>query len=558
MITPRIPRPNIHEFDFLVVGSGVAGLFTALHLADRGTVALLTKDALTECNTEYAQGGIAVALGRDDAPEEHAHDTLVAGAGLCDPAAVEVLTSEGPAAVQELMRLGMRFDRKGGELVRGREAAHGRRRILHASGDETGHEVERTLSRRASVHPSITIFEHTLMTDLLVVEGRCVGCDAIALPDAERIRLVASVTILATGGLGQLYEVTTNPLVTTGDGMAAAWRAGCRLLDMEFVQFHPTALYHEGSPKFLISEAVRGEGAVLRNAAGERFMLDYHPDGDLAPRDVVARGVFAEMRKDGRGYVELDFSSIPLERFLSRFPGIVAELRRRGFDIYRERVPVAPAAHYAMGGIGADLRCRTDLPGLLAVGECTSIGIHGANRLASNSMLEGLVFGLRAASLAPALPRLSYEQLGVAAELAPPPVRCAPTALRAELQSLMQLYAGVERDGESLREARDTVRTWARQISTLPVASREEVETANMVTVANLVLTAALARTESRGAHFRNDFPETDPDWRRHIVLRADAAGAITMQFTPVENPLGTTPPTTRRLPLPDEDDLRD
>ncbi|MGD9497355.1 MAG: L-aspartate oxidase [Armatimonadota bacterium] len=557
MITPRIPRPNIHEFDFLVIGSGVAGLFAALHLADRGKVGLLTKDELTESNTEYAQGGIAVALGRDDAPADHARDTLEAGAGLCDPAAVEVLTSEGPAAVEELMRLGMRFDRRGGELVRGQEAAHGRRRILHASGDETGHEVERTLSRRASVHPGICIFHHTLMTDLLVVEGRCVGCDALALPDSERIRLLAPVSILATGGLGQLYEVTTNPLVTTGDGMAAAWRAGCRLMDMEFVQFHPTALYHEGSPKFLISEAVRGEGAVLRNAAGERFMVDYHPAGELAPRDVVARAVFSQMRRDNRGYVELDFSSIPLERFLSRFPGIVAELRRLGFDIYRERVPVAPAAHYAMGGVATDRRCRTDLPGLLAVGECSCLGVHGANRLASNSLLEGLVFGLRAASIAPALPKLSYEQLGVAAELAPPPVRCAPTALRGELQRLMQTCAGVEREAESLEEAREIVRGWAGQISTLPASSRAEAETANMVTVANLILTAAHARTESRGAHFRSDYPQSDEAWRRHILLRLDAGGAIVCESAPVEDPLGTAP-AARRAVSPEAEEWRD
>ncbi|MEA3403514.1 MAG: L-aspartate oxidase [Armatimonadota bacterium] len=539
MITPRIPRPNIHEFDFLVVGSGVAGLFTALHLADRGTVALLTKDELTECNTEYAQGGVAVAIGRDDAPERHAEDTLEAGAGLCNPDAVEVLTGEGPAAVEELMRLGMRFDREGGDLLLGREAAHSRRRILHASGDETGHEVERALSRRASVHPAIEIFDHTLMTDLLLVEGRCVGCDALALADGERVRFVASVTILATGGLGQVFDVTTNPLVTTGDGMAAAWRAGCRLMDMEFVQFHPTALYHEGSPKFLISEAVRGEGAVLRNAAGERFMPEYDPEGDLAPRDVVARSVFREMGKDGREFVELDFSSIPLERFLSRFPGIVAELRRQGFDIYRERVPVAPAAHYAMSGVCTDLRCRTDVPALLAIGECSCMGLHGANRLASNSILEALVFSLRATDLAPALPRLSYEQLGVAAELAPPPVRVAAPALRGELQRLMQQHAGMERDEEGLREAQEQVEAWARQISTVPVASREEAEAASLVTIARLILTAALARTESRGAHFRSDFPDRDDAWQRHLVLRADPSGAPATEFAPVAHPVG-------------------
>lgn len=539
MITPRVERPNIREFDFVIIGSGVAGLFAALHLADRGRVAVITKDTLTESNTEYAQGGIAVALGEDDSPADHAQDTLVAGAGLCEPRAVEMLTSEGPGAVGELMHLGMRFDREGEELLRGREAAHGRSRILHASGDETGHEVERSLSRRALVHPSIQIFEHTLMTDLLTVEGRSVGCDALSLPGGERVRFVASVTILASGGLGQIFAVTTNPLVTTGDGLAAAFRAGCRLMDMEFVQFHPTALYHEGSPKFLISEAVRGEGAVLRNAAGERFMPNYHELGDLAPRDVVARGVFSEMRSDGRDFVELDFSSIPLERFLSRFPGIVAELRRRGFDIYRERVPVAPAAHYAMSGVLTDLQCRTDLPGLLAVGECACMGLHGANRLASNSILEGLVFGQRCARIAPGLPRLSYEEMGVAAELAPPPVRVGAPAIRGELQRLMQQCAGMERNEEDLREACAEVEARARQIATVPSASREEAETANMVTVARLVLQAALARTESRGAHYRSDFPEADEAWRRHLTLRADESGRPTMEFAPVEGPFG-------------------
>jgi L-aspartate oxidase len=539
MITPRIQRPNIYEFDFLIIGSGVAGLFTALHLADRGQVAVLSKDELTECNTEYAQGGIAVALGEDDAPEEHAQDTIEAGAGLCAPGAVEVLTTEGPEAVEELMRLGMRFDREDGELLRGREAAHGRSRILHASGDETGHEVERSLSRRAQVHPAIEIFEYMQMTDLLAVEGRCVGCDAISLEDGDRVRFVASVTILASGGLGQIYAVTTNPQVTTGDGMAAAWRAGCRLMDMEFVQFHPTALYHEGSPKVLISEAVRGEGAVLRNADGERFMPDVHPQGDLAPRDIVARGVFSEMRSDGRDFVELDFSSIPLERFLSRFPGIVAELRRLGFDIYSEKVPVAPAAHYAMSGIITDLHCRTDLPGLLAVGECSCMGLHGANRLASNSILEGLVFGQRCSQIAPKLPRLSYEQIGVAAELAPPPVRVGAPAISGELQRLMQQCAGMERTEEDLSEAREEVEAWAGQIATVPSASREEAEAANLVTIARLMLEAALARTESRGAHFRKDFPETDEAWRRHLILRADDTGAPVMEYAPVESPSG-------------------
>ncbi len=527
----EVPRPNIREFDFIVIGSGVAGLFTALHLTDHGKVAVITKDRLTESNTEYAQGGIAVALHEDDNPRDHERDTLIAGAGLCDLEAVRTLTVEGPDSVRELMRLGMRFDRSAGELVYGREAAHGVRRILHASGDETGHEVERALSRRTAVHPAIEVFEHTLLTDLLVVEGRCVGVDALALPDSERVRFVAPVTILATGGLGQAYSITTNPLVTTGDGMAAAWRAGCRLRDMEFVQFHPTALFHEGSPKFLISEAMRGEGAILRSEDGEHFMPALHPQGDLAPRDIVARAVVAQMRKDGTDHVLLDFSPIPRERFLSRFPGIVGELAHRGFDIYQERIPVCPAAHYFMGGVATDISTRTDLPGLLAVGECTSLGVHGANRLASNSLLDGLVFGLRAANLAPRLPKLSYELLGVATQMTPPPVRCAPVAVHGHLRRLMQDYAGVERDGESLAEAQQVVGDWCRQLATVPSASRSEVEAANLLTVSRLIIEGALARTESRGAHFRTDYPEIDDTWRRAQVYQADADGGPVITY---------------------------
>ena len=521
----EIPRPNIREFDFLVIGSGVAGLFTALHLTEHGKVAVITKDRLTESNTEYAQGGIAVALQEDDDPRDHEHDTLEAGAGLCDPEAVRILTVEGPDAVRELMRLGMRFDRLAGELIYGREAAHGRRRILHASGDETGHEVERALSRRASVHPGIEVFENTLLTDLLVVEGRSVGVAALSLPESDRLRFIAPVTVLATGGLGQVYETTTNPPVTTGDGMAAAWRAGCGLRDMEFVQFHPTALYDEGSPKFLISEALRGEGAVLRNAAGEHFMPAYHPQNDLAPRDVVARAVVDQMRRERTDHVYLDFSPIPRERFLSRFPGIVAELARRGFDIYQERIPVCPVAHYMMGGITTDINARTELPGLLAVGECTSLGVHGANRLASNSLLDGLVFGLRAAALAPKLPKLSYELLGVAAQMTPPPVRCAPVAVRGHLRKLMNECAGVERNGEALAQAREVVSGWCGQVATVPSASREEVETANLLTVARLIIEGAISRQESRGAHYRVDFPDISEDWHRSQVYHADADG---------------------------------
>jgi L-aspartate oxidase len=527
------PRPEVHEFDFLIVGSGVAGLFTALHLADHGRTAVVTKDRLTECNTEYAQGGIAVSLCPMDTPEDHERDTLAAGAGLCDVPAVRVLTQEGPDAVLELMRLGMRFDRTNGELTLAQEAAHSRRRILHASGDETGHELERTLSRRASVHPQIEILEHTQMTGLLVLEGRCLGVEALAHAEGQPLRLLARVVILATGGLGQLYPVTTNPLVTTGDGLAAAYRAGAAAQDMEFVQFHPTALNDQGSPKFLISEAVRGEGAVLVNAEGERFMPRHHPAGELAPRDVVARAVADEMR-NGTGRVYLDFSPIPADRIQKRFPGIVAECRRRGFDVYRQPIPVAPAAHYMMGGIAIDLDCHTDLPGLLAVGECACAGVHGANRLASNSILEGLVFGLRAAAVARELPALNADQLHAAAQAPQTPASYASPALTAQVQALMGEAAGLERSGEALGEAAAALASWSRQVGSAPMASREEIEAASLLLVARLVVAGALAREESRGAQYRTDFPELSDWWRRHILLRPGAEGEPCIDTMPV------------------------
>ncbi len=525
--------PDAEEFDFLVIGSGVAGLFTALHLADHGRTAVITKDILTESNTEYAQGGIAVSLCPKDTPEDHERDTLAAGAGLCDVPAVRVLTQEGPDAVRELMRLGMRFDRTNGELTLAQEAAHSRRRILHASGDETGHEVERALTRRTRIHPDIEILEHTQVTGLLVLEGRCLGVDAIVDDGGERRRFLAPATLLATGGLGQLYPVTTNPLVTTGDGLAVAYRAGAALRDMEFVQFHPTALDDEGSPKFLISEAVRGEGAVLLNEAGERFMPGVHPLGELAPRDIVARAV-AEQMRNAAGHVYLDFSPIPPDRIQKRFPGIIAECHRRGFDVYHEPIPVAPAAHYMMGGVNIDLSCHTDLPGLLAVGECACAGVHGANRLASNSMLEGMVFGLRAAEVARKLAGLSAEQASQAAHLPEAPVRYAPPTLRGQLQELMDVDVGLERSSDSLGRASEALAAWSKQVGSAPLASREEIETANLLLVGRLVVAAALTREESRGAHYRTDFPEASDDWRHHLVLRLGPDGQPLIEPMPV------------------------
>jgi len=484
--------PDAEQFDFLVIGSGVAGLFTALHLAGHGRTAVITKDSLTESNTEYAQGGIAVSLCPKDTPEDHERDTLAAGAGLCDVPAVRVLTQEGPDAVRELMRLGMRFDRTNGELTLAQEAAHSRRRILHASGDETGHEVERALTRRARIHQRIEVFEHTQVTDLLALEGRCLGVDAIVDDGGERGRFLAPV-----------------------------------------VQFHPTALCDEGSPKFLVSEAVRGEGAVLLNEAGERFMPRYDPRGELAPRDVVARAVTNEIR-NGPGHVYLDFSPIPHDRIQKRFPGITGECRRRGFDVYREPIPVAPAAHYMMGGIAIDLDCHTGLPGLLAVGECACAGVHGANRLASNSILEGLVFGLRAAEVARKLPGLSAEMASKAAHLPEASVSYAPPTLRGQLQDLMDAEVGLERSGGSLGRASEALAAWSKQVGSAPLASRDETETANLLLVARLVVAAALTREESRGAHYRTDFPEASDDWRQHLLLRLGPDGQPLIEAAPV------------------------
>ena len=511
------------ETDFLIIGSGIAGLWAALGLAERGRVTVITKDVLQEGSTLYAQGGVAVALRPDDSPQLHLEDTIRAGAGLCNREAARILTKEGPEQVARLIHLGARFDTINGNLALTKEAAHRARRIAHALGDATGREIARALSVRVAETPEIEVHEHTFCTDLLLDEGACVGAAAVS-PEGQSVRFLARATLLTTGGIGQIYRITTNPPVVTGDGVAAAFRAGAALADMEFTQFHPTALDEPSYPKFLISEAVRGEGAMLRNRAGERFMPAYHADAELAPRDVVARAIMREMERTGERHVFIDMTVIPTETVERRFPNIGAHCQTLGIDIRRDLVPVTPAAHYLMGGVAVDVYGRSSLLGLWACGEVACTGVHGANRLASNSMLEGLVFGARCVESMSAAG--SPKATGRAVE--PPPVladaQSGPTAdvaARAdELRAAMWANAGILRSGESLQAADQQVQGLAAQLPRPAPDQRSVQELANMLQVARLVTRAALTRTESRGAHYRLDFPDTDEAWRRRVRLQ--------------------------------------
>ncbi len=518
---------------FLVVGSGIAGLWTALHLAPHGDVTVITKSRLRETNTQYAQGGIAVALPAADSPEWHKEDTLEAGSGLCDVPAVEVLTHEGPEIVRELIDHGARFDHLNGELLYGREAAHGRNRIIHAHGDATGAEVQRTASEAVAGLPGVTVHEDMAAADLLVLDGQCLGVEALDLARGRRVRLLADCTVLATGGAGGVWRFTTNPPIATADGPALAWRAGVYLRDMEFVQFHPTALCAPGYPKFLISEAVRGEGALLVDAAGRRFMPEYHELAELAPRDVVARAVFTEMTRAGQECVYLDFSPIGDQRLRERFPGIVDELQRRGFDPFNSPIPISPAAHYMMGGVMADLDGSTALPRLFACGECADYGVHGANRLASNSLLDGLVFGVRTART---MAQTTPPDAALLARATAQPAGCLH-ALDVEAKPVIQQLAwdriGIVREGQGLRDAVAQLSDLTEQIHPTEMASLAELEAANMCQVAWMAGTSALAREESRGAHYRSDFPESREEWRRHILLR-QVEGKTEVSYQPV------------------------
>lgn len=493
---------------FLVIGSGVAGLHTAWRASEQGDVCVLTKRSLFDSATAYAQGGIAAALGAGDSPELHRQDTLAAGAALCDAAAVEVLVAEGPQRVRDLASIGARFDTDvGGRLSLGKEAAHSRKRIVHAQGDQTGAEVARTLIERVRASPRVTVLERARALDLIVVNGRCLGVRASVAGRA--VEIIADATVLATGGCGQVYRYTTNPEVATGDGYAIAHRAGVRMADMEFVQFHPTALDTPENPLQLISEAVRGEGAVLVNDRGQRFMTRRHRLAELAPRDVVAREIFREQRSGIR--VWLDARKIA-RTFARRFPGIFAVCRARGIDARKDRIPVTPAAHYMMGGVTTDLAGRSSLERLYACGEVSCTGVHGANRLASNSLLEGLVFAERVALDMVASPRLA--RVPRMEEWTVPPLRDRGAAqVAADLvRQLMWDHAGIDRTAKGLRLCLERLDDIGARLP--PGATEEQ----NIVDTAHLIAEAALLRKESRGGHFRHDFPREKRKWRgKHI-----------------------------------------
>ncbi|MBC7724738.1 MAG: L-aspartate oxidase [Burkholderiaceae bacterium] len=524
----------------VVVGSGIAGLSVALEAARTHRVTLVTKTELAESNTRYAQGGIAVAMFPDDSAESHAADTIAAAAGLGDPEATRVLCSEGPQRIRELIALGVAFDRHGDELARGLEAAHSSARVLHAGGDATGAVIEAALVD-AVRRSAIDVREFTFVADLVVRGGAVRGIEAIGSDGSSSI-IEADVVVLASGGAGQLFRHTTNPSVATGDGVAAAWRAGAVLADVEFYQFHPTALAAPGN--FLVSEAVRGEGAVLLDASGSRFMTSMHPRAELAPRDVVARGIAAQMAAQGGSPVCLDATALGAEFLARRFPSIDRSCRAFGLDWSREPIPVTPAAHYWMGGVRTDLLGRTSIRGLFAVGEVSCTGVHGANRLASNSLLESLVFASRAAEL---LTGSSVENVlggwpvaAPATATLPDPVDEATTEVsRDTLRELAWTSIGLYRDGPALAEAAARLATW--RVTGDPGNHGSDVvgmrESANLLELARIMVAAAAARDESRGAHSRTDFPAEGAGFVRHLSwarrgesTSADQAGTATAQ----------------------------
>ena len=510
------------ETDFIVIGSGVAGLRASIELAKSGArVTVLTKDKASESNTEYAQGGVAVVLSDDDNAELHEEDTLIAGAGLCDVEAVETLVTDGTKYIKQLIEWGIEFDREGGKLAFTQEAAHSRRRILHAHGDSTGKEIVRALIARARQEKKIVLMPFANTESLIVNDGRCVGVrflDPILRAPRE---IYAKAVILCTGGAGQLYLHTTNPPVATGDGMAMAYFAGAEMADMEFVQFHPTALSVENAPRFLLSEAMRGEGGILRNEFGTRFMGDYDERLELAPRDIVSRSIVAEMRKTGTRSVFLDMTALSEDFLRERFPKIYETCKFYDLNIAKDLLPVSPASHYCMGGIRTDLHGRSTIAGLYGAGEVTCTGVHGANRLASNSLLEGLVFGARAGASAVAdnskfkiqNSKLESENLesgilnlesGIA------------TAVKKRVKRVMWERVGILRDKDSLQRA---LKEFAQiEKSNLSTSSR------NFVTLAKLVATSALWREESRGGHYRNDFPTRDDvNFDKHSIQKTSA-----------------------------------
>jgi L-aspartate oxidase len=508
-------------YDYIIVGSGIAGLYTALLAKEQGSVAILTKGSIDDCNTKHAQGGIAAAIGKNDSPSLHFKDTIAAGGGLCDEEAVRILVNEAPARIADLVNLGVPFDTLDGEIALTTEAAHSLPRILHAGGDATGEHIETTLSNKVRAS-KIQVLEHCLATEILIEKGQVSGVRALDCRTGSIEEFDCRFLILATGGAGQLYKFTTNSEIATGDGITLAYNGGAEIVDMEFFQFHPTALRLPGVTPFLISEAVRGEGGVLRNVEGHRFMPDYTPEGDLATRDVVARSILHEMKKTGSDRVFVDVTHLPPRVITTRFPHIYRFCLDHGLDITKGLIPVAPAAHYLMGGVKTNSWGETDVAGLFACGETACTGVHGANRLASNSMLEVVVFSKRI-----------IEKTGTEGEIRAPDTgkgtdvhnslsyRRSPAAVPApSLSALQQLHwdkVGIIRNKTGLTEAANILAAW--QESLPQPVDRPSYELNNLILTGRLVVEAALIREESRGAHFRSDFPQSLPEWQRHIVF---------------------------------------
>ena len=535
MFTPRYlvpfhPKQIPHFFaDVLVIGGGLAGLRAAMAVSPELSVLVITKDKILQSNSTFAQGGIAGVLSPDDSFEEHIEDTLRAGGSLCDRDVVEGVVREGPRRIAELVELGTNFDRQGDDFGLTREGGHGNPRVAHALGDATGKEIMRAMIERASTVKNIDIWEDTFTLDLLTSKGQCRGC-LVWNQHHGKTFIWAKQTILATGGAGQLYRETTNPDVATADGIALAYRAGAEIRDMEFMQFHPTVLYIAGSSRSLITEAMRGEGAKLVDRNGHRFMPDYDPRAELAPRDVVSRAIVDQMERTRYPNVYLDMTGLDPQWVRARFPGIAAICEEFQLDIATDRIPVRPGAHYMMGGVRVDRQGRTNVPGLWAVGEVANTGLHGANRLASNSLLEAIVYGCRAGedvSQAVEPGGECYTVLPLQNPVVKPSIEPLDLAdIRNSLKSLMWRNVGVRRDAAGLAEASENISRWCRYV--LPRQFPDPVgwELQNMLSAARLIIQAATLREESRGCHVRTDFPQPDDSrWNRHQSFQNDTAG---------------------------------